>query len=151
SRCLLLVVDGERAGQPIDLAATLKRKHLLSPSQLAELRGKPGASSKSRSEAAPSAVKSTERHFLTDEADTPLPFTVGDRLGEYTLLRQIGRGGIGVIFEASHRGTMEERLALKVFAPRGAGTKKLLKRFRYEASLAGGLDHPNIVKIHEIN
>jgi predicted Ser/Thr protein kinase len=141
NRCLLLAIDAERGGTPFDLQATLKRKHLLTPAQLAELTGE------SRPRPRPA-----KKVFLSDSEEATLPFGVGDRLGEYTLVAQLGRGGIGVIYEATRRGTMGERLALKVFAPSsGKGSRKLLKRFRHEASLAGALDHPNIVKVHEIS
>ena len=71
------------------------------------------------------------------------------RLGEYEIVREIGRGGMGVVYEARHH-IMERRVALKVL-PRSFGERKhFLKRFMREARSAGKLHHTNIVPVFEI-
>ncbi len=68
-------------------------------------------------------------------------------LGDYTLCRQIGRGGMGVVYEA-WQGSMDRRVALKVLPPGVAADDKAFHRFMREAKAAGKLDHQNIVSVH---
>ncbi len=75
--------------------------------------------------------------------------TIPSRIGEYRVLREVGRGGMGVVYEAEHE-TMGRRVALKVLphdlAARGAN----LQRFLREARSAGRLHHTNIVPVFEV-
>ncbi|MBI4583033.1 MAG: protein kinase [Planctomycetes bacterium] len=68
-------------------------------------------------------------------------------LGDYTLRRQIGRGGMGVVYEAWEN-SMDRRVALKVMPKAVAVDTRAVARFIQEAQLAGKLSHPNIVHIH---
>ncbi|MBN1459433.1 MAG: protein kinase [Armatimonadetes bacterium] len=68
-------------------------------------------------------------------------------LGDYTLRRQIGRGGMGVVYEA-WQNSMERRVALKVLPQAVAADMKAVSRFIREAQVAGKLNHPNIVRVH---
>ena len=68
-------------------------------------------------------------------------------LGDYTLRRQIGRGGMGVVYEA-WQGSMDRVVALKVLPPGVAADDKAFQRFMREAKTAGKLDHQNIVSVH---
>jgi serine/threonine protein kinase len=68
-------------------------------------------------------------------------------LGDYTLRRQIGRGGMGVVYEA-WQGSMDRRVALKVLPRAIAADRRAVARFVQEAQLAGSLNHPNIVTVH---
>lgn len=72
-----------------------------------------------------------------------------ESLGDYRVLREIGRGGMGVVYEAEHM-TMRRRVALKVLAGPLAPDDVRLKRFYLEAQLAGRLHHTNIVPVFEI-
>jgi ABC-type phosphate/phosphonate transport system substrate-binding protein/tRNA A-37 threonylcarbamoyl transferase component Bud32 len=72
----------------------------------------------------------------------PRPF------GEYELLRQIGCGGMGVVYEARHTRS-ERRVALKMIRP-DLASKRFLRRFLIEAEAAARLAHPNIIPIFEI-
>ena len=74
----------------------------------------------------------------------PAPFRV---LGDYRLIRQIGRGGMGVVYEA-WEGSMERRVALKVLPAGIAADTRTFTRFCREAKLAGKLHHPNIVPVY---
>ncbi|MCO5167305.1 MAG: serine/threonine protein kinase [Planctomycetes bacterium] len=67
------------------------------------------------------------------------------RLGPYTLLRELARGGMGVVHEALH-GPTGARHALKTLLP-GAEPEELL-RLRREAEVLARLDHPHIVRVH---
>ena len=82
----------------------------------------------------------------------------GTTLGHYELLRIIGEGSMGVIYEARQR-YVERHVALKTLRQRSAvlaagGTleshRHLARRFAAEAEVLGRLDHPGIVPIHEM-
>lgn len=76
---------------------------------------------------------------------TSLGFSVGDIVGErYQIHRLIGRGGMGVVYEAEHV-HMKKRVALKVLHTQHSLDADLVQRFEREAVLLGRLDHPGVV------
>ena len=83
-------------------------------------------------------------------APDDLPFEVTRRrFGEYELGRQLGAGGMGVVYEG-WRMSDGARVALKLMRNIHAAAPSALCRFTVEAEAAARLDHPNIVRIHEI-
>ena len=68
-------------------------------------------------------------------------------LGDYTLRRQIGRGGMGVVYEA-WEGSMDRVVALKVLPAGVSADNKAFMRFMREAKTAGQLNHQNIVGVY---
>jgi serine/threonine-protein kinase len=70
------------------------------------------------------------------------------RLGDYTLLRELGRGGMGVVYEAE-RASLKNRVALKVMHPRFRADEGSLRRFQTEARSAARLHHTNIVPVFD--
>jgi serine/threonine protein kinase len=68
-------------------------------------------------------------------------------LGDYTLRRQIGRGGMGVVYEAWQH-SMDRRVALKVLPAGVAADRKSFVRFMREAQTAGQLSHQNVVAVY---
>lgn len=84
-----------------------------------------------------------------DEAEaTPVP-QPGRCLGDYRLLREVGRGGMGVVYEAEQI-SLRRRVALKVLPAHLIDSPRAIERFRHEAALASRLRHPAIVPIHEV-
>jgi WD40 repeat protein len=75
-------------------------------------------------------------------------FTVGTRVGDYELLREIGRGGMGVVYEARHSG-LKRKVALKILPWSEFASEEQRERFRREAEAAARLNHANIVSVYE--
>lgn len=69
-----------------------------------------------------------------------------DRLGDYRIVREIGRGGMGVVFEA-RRESDNERVAVKWFPWRTSAMSRWKERFEQEAKTVAMLRHPNIVPL----
>ena len=76
---------------------------------------------------------------------SPAPRTLGD----FDIVREIGRGGMGVVYEATQR-SLHRRVALKVLGSHVAGSPKQLKRFQREAEAAARLHHSHIVPVFGI-
>ena len=71
-----------------------------------------------------------------------------ERLGDYQILRVIGVGGMGVVYEAEHA-SLKSRVALKVMHPRFRTDPTYLRRFNTEARSAARLHHTNIVPVFD--
>src|SRR5262249_27213016 len=69
------------------------------------------------------------------------------QLGDFRLLREIGRGGMGVVYEAEQI-SLGRRVALKVLPFAATLDQRQLQRFKTEAQAAACLQHQNIVPIH---
>ena len=70
--------------------------------------------------------------------------TAGFHLGQYRILEQIGRGGMGRVYKAEHR-TMHRLVALKVLASELLATERAVELFRHEVRAVAQLVHPNII------
>ena len=71
------------------------------------------------------------------------------RLDDYEIVGEIGRGGMGVVFEAIHE-SLGRRVAIKVFSASALGDDRLLQRFQQEAQAAARLRHSHIVPVYGV-
>ena len=71
----------------------------------------------------------------------------GDRFEQFTIIREIGRGGMGVVFSARQR-RPERDVAIKLMRS-GFMSQRLLRRFEHEIDLLGRLQHPGIAQIYD--
>ncbi|MCA9216794.1 MAG: serine/threonine protein kinase, partial [Planctomycetales bacterium] len=71
------------------------------------------------------------------------------QLGDFRIVRQIGRGGMGVVYEAEQT-SMQRRVALKVLPLAGLLDDLKIRRFQNEVRATATLDHPNIVSVYMV-
>src|SRR3954453_16226180 len=76
----------------------------------------------------------------------PVKVPVARRLGDYHLLRELGRGGMGLVFEAAHA-RRNDRVALKTLPQVEADA---LHRFKREFRSLADVNHPNLIGLHTL-
>jgi serine/threonine protein kinase len=91
-----------------------------------------------------SAVESSPR-----ESGGRAPSALPTRIGQYTVLRELGHGGMGVVYLAE-QAKLKRLVALKVIRHGINATAEEVARFCAEAEVVARLQHPNIVQIHEV-
>ena len=74
----------------------------------------------------------------------------GISFGDYDLVREIARGGMGVVYEAWQR-SLERRVAVKTVTQGVLAGSEAMSRFRAEAKAVAKMRHPNIVAVHEVS
>jgi serine/threonine protein kinase/tetratricopeptide (TPR) repeat protein len=134
-----------QAGQPVDLQAYIQAY----PEHAEELEQMFGAV---RRLAALGAAEAEREARYAIGAALPLGSAGGSSLGElgdFRLLREIGRGGMGIVYEAEQI-SLRRRVALKVLPLAAALDGKQLQRFRIEAQAAACLHHTHIVPVHAV-
>ena len=97
-------------------------------------------------------MDSTLRHLQPPPVPHSQPVTTLPELGSefagYRLESYVARGGMGVVFEATHL-RLHRRVALKLLAPELAEDRDFRERFLKEAELAAGLEHPSVVPVYD--
>ena len=73
----------------------------------------------------------------------------GRVLGDFCLLRKLGKGGMADVYLAEQT-SLRRQVAIKIMRPDFVTDPQYVKRFRHEASAAGGLNHPNIVQVYMV-
>jgi eukaryotic-like serine/threonine-protein kinase len=76
-----------------------------------------------------------------------MAFEAGQVVGEYKIVRVLGQGGLGAVYEAVHL-ISQRAEAMKVMLPEQTGTPDMKERFRREIQLLASLNHPNIASLH---
>jgi serine/threonine protein kinase len=96
-------------------------------------------------------VRDRERQNLDSplEALACAPDDELGRLGDFRLIREVGRGGMGVVYEAEQI-SLRRRVALKVLPFASAIDPRRLQRFKNEAAAAANLRHEHIVPVHAV-
>ena len=104
-------------------------------------------------EPAPGAQRPSPRgtHQAGSDSDplsgsSPAVEKVGDHIGRYKLLQQIGEGGCGVVYMAEQQQPIRRQVALKVIKL-GMDTRSVIARFEAERQALALMDHPNIAKV----
>ena len=72
--------------------------------------------------------------------------SIGSFLGGFKIERELGRGGMGVVYKA-HELSLNRKVALKVLSQRLSSDEEFIKRFQREAQVIAVLNHPNIVNV----
>ncbi|MFL5340499.1 MAG: serine/threonine protein kinase [Gemmataceae bacterium] len=84
----------------------------------------------------------------TEESQSPTQIK-GQRLGDYFLLKRLGKGATGSVYLAQQQ-SLERQVALKVLSKHLADDPTFVLRFQREARLMAKLDHPHIVRAHAV-
>ena len=77
-----------------------------------------------------------------------MPFVIGENIGPYRLVEQLGQGGMATVFKAYHP-ELDSYVAIKALHPAFAEDDTFLARFQREARVVAKLEHPNIVPIYD--
>lgn len=78
-----------------------------------------------------------------------MTFSIGDRIGQFRVVREIGHGGMGCVYEVVADGDATH-LALKAFTLDHGNREFLKKRFLAEAKILSRLNHPRLVHVREL-
>ncbi len=89
-------------------------------------------------------VSSTTETIVTELSTSP----PASSIGPYKMIRQIGEGGMGVVYHARQTQPIQRDVALKVIKP-GMGSKEVIARFESERQALALMDHPNIARIFD--
>ncbi len=126
------VMQRTRAGEQVDVSAIAARH----PELAADLRV--ALAGVLRLEDA--ALAATGGHSET---------TVPERIGPYQVIRELGRGGMGIVYEAEDT-TLARRVAIKLLPKAASQSAAYVERFRREAHAAARLEHENVVPIYGV-
>ena len=106
----------------------------------------------SRLERSFSMLKMATGSILPGDSRTPTSFlNVSSALEDrYQMLKEIGRGGMGIVFQAYDK-QLKEQVAIKILSPVLSNDPDALQRLMREVSSARRITHPNVIRIHDIS
>ncbi len=144
NRLIAEVLDAEAAGRPVDREALL-RQH----SDLADQLRAFFAEHDRLRQLADAAAGSPPGQPNEPSGRGPVRPSWPRRFGDYELLEEISRGGMGVVYKARQL-SLNRVVALKMMLSRELADQKELARFQREAEAAARLDHPGIVPVFDV-
>jgi len=77
-----------------------------------------------------------------------MPFNIGENVGPYRIVQQLGQGGMATVFRAYHA-ALDRYVAIKVLHPAFTQDPNFLARFQREAKVVARLEHPNLVPVYD--
>jgi serine/threonine protein kinase len=79
-----------------------------------------------------------------------MPFAIGEDIGLYRIVEQLGQGGMATVFKA-HHSVLDRFVAIKAMNPAFLEDPGFRKRFQLEARVVAGLEHPNIIPLYDFS
>jgi serine/threonine-protein kinase len=79
-----------------------------------------------------------------------MTFTIGETVGPYQIIEQLGSGGMATVYKAYHA-ALDRYVAIKVLHPAFKQDANFLARFQREARIVAKLEHPHIVPVYDFN
>lgn len=95
----------------------------------------------------PAGAAATELDASEQSAEPHAPLAAGSRLGEFEIVEELGRGGMGIVYRA-WQSTLNREVALKVLPASRQKSSSGARRFRTEARAAARLHHENLVPVY---
>ena len=138
----------EEAGQCPDPEAWLNRYPDLRPALSSFFRNHQACKRADAQSVVSSGVGHAADSNAAEDANATELVQPGDVIGDCRIIRLLGRGGMGVVYQAEHV-RLKDLRAMK-FLPRGTVTDNMLRRFWREAQTAASIKHPNVISVHDV-